>query len=45
MTAGTLVNAQTIRFEPTAVNSEQDIADVIERMDLALADTVAAMDL
>ena len=45
MTAGTLVNAQTIRFEPTAVISEQDIADVIERMDLALADTVAAMDL
>ena len=45
MTAGTLVNSQTIRFEPTAVISEQDIADVIERMDLALADTAAAMGL
>ena len=41
MTAGTLVNAKTIRFEPTAVISEQDIADVISRMDEALADTKA----
>jgi len=40
MTAGTLVNAKTIRFEPTAVISEQDIKDVIERMDEALADTM-----
>jgi putrescine aminotransferase len=39
MTAGTLVNAKTIRFEPTAVISEQDIKDVIERLDEALADT------
>lgn len=39
MTAGTLVNAKTIRFEPTAVISEQDIRDVISRMDEALADT------
>lgn len=39
MTAGTLVNAKTIRFEPTAVISEQDIKDVISRMDEALADT------
>ena len=39
MTAGTLVNAKTIRFEPTAVLSEQDIKDVIARMDEALADT------
>lgn len=45
LTAGTLVNSQTIRFEPTAVISEQDIADVITRMDEALADTVAAMGL
>ena len=43
MTAGTLVNAKTIRFEPTAVISEQDIADVISRMDEALADTKAKM--
>lgn len=39
MTAGTLVNAKTIRFEPTAVISDQDIRDVISRMDEALADT------
>lgn len=39
MTAGTLVNAKTIRFEPTAEISEQDIRDVIERLDGALADT------
>lgn len=38
MTAGTLVNAKTIRFEPTAVISEQDMKDVISRMDEALAD-------
>lgn len=43
MTAGTLVNAKTIRFEPTAVISEQDIADVIERMDQSLADVAATM--
>ena len=45
LTAGTLVNAQTIRFEPTAMLSEQDIDDVIERMDGALADTKMAMGL
>ncbi len=39
MTAGTLVNARTIRFEPTAEISEQDISDVITRLDEALADT------
>ena len=33
------MNAKTIRFEPTAVISEQDIRDVISRMDEALADT------
>lgn len=43
MTAGTLVNAKTIRFEPTAVISEQDIKDVISRMDESLADVKAAM--
>ncbi|MBO5113978.1 MAG: putrescine aminotransferase [Lachnospiraceae bacterium] len=45
MTAGTLVNAKTIRFEPTAVISEQDIKDVIERLDEACADTVKIMNL
>ena len=39
LTAGTLVNAKTIRFEPTAVISEQDMKDVISRMDEALEDT------
>ena len=38
MTAGTLVNAKTIRFEPTAVISHQDMEDVISRMDEALED-------
>ena len=44
MRAGTLVNAKTIRFEPTAVISEQDIKDVISRMDEALADTKKALN-
>ena len=39
MTAGTLVNSKCIRFEPTAVITEEQIAAVIERMDAALADT------
>lgn len=45
LTAGTLVNAKTIRFEPTAVISEQDMKDVISRMDEALADTKKAFNL
>lgn len=45
MTAGTLVNAKTIRFEPTAMLSDQDIKDVINRMDEALADTKKNMNL
>lgn len=45
LTAGTLVNAQTIRFEPTAMISDQDIKDVIEGMDGALADTKKTMKL
>lgn len=45
MTAGTLVNAKTIRFEPTAVISEQDMKDVISRMDEALADTKKGFNL
>ncbi len=43
MTAGTLVNAKTIRFEPTAVISDQDIKDVIERFEEALADIKVTM--
>lgn len=39
MTAGTLVNAKCIRFEPTAVISKEDMDNVIERMDAALEDT------
>ncbi len=39
MTAGTLVNAKCIRFEPAAVITKEDIDQVIERMDSALADT------
>ena len=39
LTAGTLVNAKTIRFEPTSVISQQDMKDVLSRMDEALADT------
>ena len=34
MTAGTLVNAKTIRFEPTAEISEEDISEVISRLDM-----------
>lgn len=41
LTAGTLVNAKTIRFEPAAVISEQDIQDVLSRMDEALAEIQA----
>lgn len=39
MTAGTLVNAKCIRFEPAAVITKEDIDQVIERMDHALSDT------
>ncbi|MCR5575934.1 MAG: aminotransferase class III-fold pyridoxal phosphate-dependent enzyme [Oscillospiraceae bacterium] len=45
LTSGTLVNAKTIRFEPPALISEEDIEDVISRMDMALADTVISMKL
>ena len=45
MTAGTLVNAKTIRFEPTAMLSEQDIKDVISRMREALSDTKKTFNL
>lgn len=40
LTAGTLVNAKCIRFEPGAVITEEQIAQVIERMDGALSDTL-----
>lgn len=39
LTAGTLVNAKCIRFEPGAVITEEQIAEVMKRMDGALADT------
>jgi putrescine aminotransferase len=45
MTAGTLVNAKCIRFEPTAVITEEQIAAVIERMDASLIDTKKEMSL
>ena len=45
MTAGTLVNAKTIRFEPTAMLSDQDIEDVITRLDESLAEVKAANNL
>ncbi|MEE8885367.1 MAG: putrescine aminotransferase [Eubacteriales bacterium] len=43
LTAGTLVNAKTIRFEPTSVISDEDIKYVIQSLDEALADTRKAM--
>jgi putrescine aminotransferase len=39
MTAGTLVNAKTVRIEPPAVLSQENIDAVISRLDEALADT------
>ena len=38
MTAGTLVNAKTIRFEPPAVITEKQIETVLARMGDALED-------
>jgi len=37
MTAGTLVNAKTVRIEPPAVLSEESLAKVIQALDEALA--------
>ena len=45
MTAGTLVNSKCIRFEPSALISEDDIDNVIERMDEALAETKKSFSL
>ncbi len=39
MTAGTLVNAKCIRFEPPAVITYEQIEAVLERMDMALCDS------
>jgi putrescine aminotransferase len=39
LTAGTLVNAKCIRFEPAAVISYEDMEQVIIRLDDSLADT------
>lgn len=39
MTAGTLVNAKCIRFEPAAVITIENMDQVIERMDSALEET------
>ena len=41
LTAGTLVNSKCVRFEPAAVITYEDMDNVIERMDAALADTRA----
>ena len=38
MTAGTLVNAKSIRIQPPAVISEEQITTVLEHMDAALMD-------
>lgn len=45
MTAGTLVNAKCIRFEPAAIITEDEISKVISRMDEALADTKTTFNL
>ena len=45
MTAGTLVNAKTIRIEPPGVIEYKTIDIVIERLDEALADAKAAFKL
>ncbi len=42
ITAGTLVNAKCIRFEPASVITEEQIAQVLQRLDESLADTRAA---
>ena len=39
LTAGTLVNAKCVRFEPAAVITKEEMDQVISRMDAALADT------
>ena len=38
LTAGTLVNAKSIRIQPPALITEEQIAAVLQHMDAALAD-------
>lgn len=45
ITAGTLVNAKCVRFEPAAVITEEQIATVVERMEGALVDAKAVFAL
>jgi putrescine aminotransferase len=45
MTAGTLVNAKTVRIEPPAVLSDESIATVLKSLDEALADVKAEFKL
>jgi putrescine aminotransferase len=45
MTAGTLVNAKTVRIEPPAVLSEESIEKVFKSLDEALADVKAEFNL
>lgn len=45
MTAGTLVNAKCVRFEPAAIITIEQINAVIARMDEALSDTKAEFQL
>lgn len=45
LTAGTLVNAKCIRFEPAAVISLEDMDQIISRMDEALSDTKVEFNL
>ena len=43
ITAGTLVNSKCVRFEPPAIITEDEIAQVIQRMDMALEETRATL--
>ncbi len=45
MTAGTLVNAKTVRIEPPAVLSHETIDKVIDRLDEAIAEAKAEFNL
>jgi putrescine aminotransferase len=45
MTAGTLVNAKTVRIEPPAVLSDESIATVLKSLDEALAEVKAEFNL
>jgi putrescine aminotransferase len=45
MTAGTLVNAMTVRIEPPAVLTYETIDSVLAKLDESLADAKAAFNL